>query len=89
MTGLSSIDVLFEEGTSPVSEDCDGGVSSVDGLESAYLNELSEELIFERDETDDLEFDSEPDGAAPKGVRARTGRRLGADKCLYSADVGL
>jgi hypothetical protein len=83
------MDMLFDKAGYPVSDDCTGQASSRDEFEVAKINEPSDELMFERDETDDLEFESEPDGGAPKGVRARTERRFAAGRRINSPEVGL
>jgi hypothetical protein len=62
VTAQCGIDVLFDKAGRIVSDGCNGQVSSTDEFELAKINEPSEELMFERDEADDLEFDSEPDG---------------------------
>ena len=72
-----------------MSGDCNGQGSSTDELELVKANELSDELMCECDEADDLEFDSEPGRGAPKGVRVRAGRRLAAGIRMKSAEVGL
>ena len=74
----------------PLSDGCKGQLlSSGDEPELLSMKEPSEELTFERDEPEDLEFDSETDGRAPTGVRARAGRRAVAGTRINSADVGL
>lgn len=89
VTALIGMDVLFGKVGCTVSDGCKGQVSSSEELELASMKEASEELTFERDDADDLELDSEPEGRAPKGVRTRTGRRVVAGIRVNSADVGL
>ena len=89
MTALSGAETLFDKAGCPVTGDCSGQRSSADELELAKANELSDELMYECDEADDLEFDSEPGRGAPKDVRVCAGRRLAAGIRMKSAEVGL
>ena len=82
------IDTLFDEAGYPGSDDCVGQLSSTDELGVVKGNEVSEEVMLEREEAEDLEVESEAGGKVPTGVRARVSRRLVAGIRIYSDDVG-
>jgi hypothetical protein len=88
-TALIGTEVLLGKVGCTASDGCKSQASSSDEPGLASMKKPSEELTFKRDEAGDLEFDSEPDGRPPKGVRAQTGRCAVAGIRINSADVGL